>query len=181
MKYSKSYFMILAGLFAALGVILPSVTGGIPTIGQRLLPMHLPVLLCGFVCGPFWGLLCGAVTPLLRSGITGLPVMFPIAVSMAFELAAYGFLSGFFYRWLLKKYDGRSIGRIYLALIGAMLGGRIVMGLANSLLYMAVPTGYSWKLFVAGAFVNALPGILVQLILIPVLVIALKKAGMIRE
>ncbi|MFW5668110.1 MAG: ECF transporter S component [Acetivibrio ethanolgignens] len=181
MKNSKSYPMILAGLFVALGIVLPSATGGIPLIGQKLLPMHLPVLLSGFVCGPFWGLLCGALTPLLRSILLGMPVMFPVAVSMAFELAAYGFLSGLLYHWFSKVLAGRQVFTIYAALVGAMLGGRVVMGIANTILYGVAKTGYTWQLFVAGAFVNALPGIIIQLILIPALVLTLKKAEIIRE
>lgn len=173
--------MILAGLFLALGVVLPSATGGIPFIGRKLLPMHLPVLLSGFVCGPLWGLLCGAMTPLLRSALFGMPVMFPVAVSMAFELAAYGFLSGFLYSRFSKAFAGKEAFSIYAALIGAMLGGRVVMGIANAILYGAAKTGYTWQLFIAGAFVDAFPGIIIQLILIPVLVIALRKTEIMKE
>lgn len=176
MKKSKSYFMIVSGLFVALGIILPFFTGNIPEIGKQLLPMHLPVLLCGFVCGPFWGLLAGFLTPLLRSMLFSMPVLFPMAVSMAFELAAYGFISGFLYRRLPKKTVS-----IYAALIGAMAGGRVVMGTVNWILFMAAGNSYSWQLFMAGAFFNAIPGIIVQLVLLPVLVMALKKAGVIEK
>lgn len=176
MKKNKSYFMVVSGLFVALGIVLPFFTGNIPEIGKQLLPMHLPVLLCGFVCGPAWGLLTGFLTPLLRSVLFSAPVMFPMAVSMAFELAAYGFLSGFLYKMLPKKTVS-----IYAALIGAMLGGRVVMGAANAILLMRAGNSYSWQLFMAGAFINAIPGILLQLVLVPLLVMALRKAGVVEK
>ena len=93
--------MVIAALMLAVAYVLPNFTGNIPQIGSMLLPMHLPVLLCGFLCGGFWGAGVGFVAPLLRSALTGgFPPMFPTAVSMAFELAAYGFLSGFLYKRL---------------------------------------------------------------------------------
>jgi thiamine transporter ThiT len=82
--------MVLSALFIALGLVLPFFTGQIPQIGSRLLPMHIPILLCGFVCGAPFGLAAGFITPLLRSLIFGMPPMMPTAVAMAFELAAYG-------------------------------------------------------------------------------------------
>ena len=172
MNKNRSYFIVLAGLFVALGIVFPFVTGGIPVIGQKLLPMHIPVLLCGFVCGPVYGALAGVLTPILRSMLFGAPVMVPMAVSMAFELAAYGFFSGFLYK---------KVGKIYIALIGAMLGGRVIMGIINIFLYSSMETAYSWQLFMAGAFLNAIPGIIIQLVLVPILVVTLKKARVIKE
>jgi thiamine transporter ThiT len=121
MKKTGVRNLVLAGLFLALGRVLPFFTGQIPAIGQRLLPMHLPVLLCGFVCGGPYGLIVGVLTPLLRSVLFGMPPMFPTALAMAFELAAYGLLAGLFYRLFPKK-----IGFAYLALVLAMIGGRVV-------------------------------------------------------
>ena len=95
--------LVVSALMLALAYILPNFTGNIPQIGSMLLPMHLPVILCGFLCGGPWGAAVGFVAPLMRSLILTRPVMFPTAVAMAFELAAYGFLSGFLYRRLPKN------------------------------------------------------------------------------
>ena len=123
MKNTKH--LVLTELFLALGIVLPFLTGQIPEIGSMLLPMHLPVLLCGFVCGWPYGLAVGFITPLLRSLLFGMPPMFPKAVAMAFELAGYGCLAGLLFRILPLK----NIFRIYLSLLSAMLGGRIIYGL----------------------------------------------------
>ena len=94
MKQNNTKKLVYSALFLALALVLPFLTGQIQTFGQMLAPMHLPVLLCGFVCGPVWGLAVGAVAPLLRSLLFGMPPMFPTAVAMAFELAAYGLFTG---------------------------------------------------------------------------------------
>lgn len=164
--------LVYASLFLALGLILPFFTGQIPTIGSRLLPMHFPVLLCGFVCGGPTGLLVGFVTPILRSLLFGMPPLFPTALAMAFELAAYGFFAG----WLYKKFPKRN-GFIYLSLLLSMLLGRLVWGIVSAILYTGGGTPFTVSFFIAGAFVNALPGIILLILIVPVLVIALKKAG----
>ena len=139
-----------------------------------LLPMHLPVLLCGFVCGPAWGLLTGAVTPLLRSLIFGMPPLLPMATAMAFELAAYGFFTGLFYQKLNK-----NNGNIYLSLLLAMLLGRAVYGVAMAAILGLSGGSYTWAAFLAGAFTGAVPGILLQIVLVPLCVMALKRARLI--
>ncbi|MBR4880631.1 MAG: ECF transporter S component [Clostridia bacterium] len=167
-RHNSLLKMILAALFLALAYVMPFLTGQIPEIGAKLCPLHIPVLLCGFICGPFWGLAVGFVAPLLRSFILGMPPLFPTAVCMAFELAAYGMLSGFMHKLLPKKKP-----YIYISLIIAMLGGRVVFGVAK-LLCMGISGGeYSFMLFIAEAFTNAIPGIIVQIILIPLLVMIL--------
>ena len=176
MKKTGVRNLVLDGLFLALGLVLPFFTGQIPAIGQRLLPMHLPVLLCGFVCGGPYGLIVGALTPLLRSVMFGMPPMFPTALAMAFELAAYGLLAGLLYRLFPKK-----IGFTYLALVLAMIGGRVVWGLAAMVLYGFGGTPFTWPMFVGGAFVNALPGIVLQLVAIPPILFALQKAGLLKR
>ena len=98
MKSLSTKKVALAGLFLALGLLLPFLTGQIPQIGNMLLPMHIPVLLCGYFCGWRYGLAVGAAAPLLRSALFGLPPMFPIAVAMAFELAVYGLMTGLLYK-----------------------------------------------------------------------------------
>ena len=168
--------LILTALFLALGYVLPFLTGQVPAVGKMLLPMHIPVLLCGFVCGWQYGLMVGFVVPLFRSVLAGMPVMMPTAVGMAFELATYGMISGLLYRKLTRK----SL-HIYITLIGAMLGGRIVWGIVSILLYGIQGNAFSWQLFISGALLNAVPGIVLQLVLIPVIVMILEKAGLIDE
>ena len=168
---AKTVKIVLTGVFIALGIILPFLTGQIQGIGNKLLPMHLPVLLCGFVCGGYCGLAAGFIIPLLRSLLYGMPPMFPVAVSMAFELCTYGLVSGILYKRLPRKNWS-----VYAALITAMIAGRIVGGIANVVLYGIQGNAYSVKMFLAGMFLNALPGIVLQLVLIPVIVMLLKKA-----
>lgn len=164
--------LVAAGVCLALGLVLPFLTGQIPEIGSMLLPMHIPVLICGFVSGPFYGLAVGFITPLLRSLLFGMPKMMPSAVGMAFELAAYGAFSGLFYRLLPKKKLF-----IYVSLLGAMAAGRVVWGLVSFVLYRILGNPFTVEIFLAGAFLNAIPGIICQLILIPVIIMALQKTG----
>lgn len=168
--------LVLAALFMALGIVLPFFTGQIPQIGNMLLPMHIPVLLCGFICGWQYGLAVGFVTPLLRSMIFGMPVMMPSAIGMAFELAAYGFVTGFLYRKLPKKNY-----TVYVSLLGAMIIGRIVWGIVSVVLYGIQGNSFSVQIFLSGALLNAIPGIILQIILIPAIMIALNKAGVLRH
>ena len=174
MKSTKK--LVLSALFLALGYVLPFFTGQIQAIGKMLLPMHIPVLLCGFVCGWQYGLIVGFIVPLFRSVLAGMPVMMPTAVGMAFELAAYGIISGMMYQKLPKK----TIN-IYLSLITAMIGGRIVWGLVSILLYGMQGNAFSWTMFMGGALLNAIPGIVIQLVLIPVVIIILEKTGLLDE
>lgn len=173
-KYMKKLSvkkLVLAGFFLAMGLLLPFLTAQIPEVGSRLLPMHIPVLLCGFICGWPYGLIVGFVTPVLRSLLFGMPPMFPTAVAMAFELAAYGFAAGLLHKLLPKKN-----AFIFVSLIISMICGRIVWGAVSLLLYGLSNTAFTWKIFMAGAFINALPGIVIQIIIIPVIVVALSKA-----
>lgn len=163
----------LSAMFLALALVLPLLTGQLPQMGSAFLPMHLPVLLCGFLCGWPWGLVVGLIAPVLRSLLFGMPPLVPTALTMTFELAAYGAFSGLLY----QRLRGRRYGT-YGALIGAMLAGRVVWGLASYAAYaLFLPKTFTLEMFLAGAFVNAWPGILVQLVLVPLLVTALERAG----
>ena len=162
-----------AALFLALALVLPFLTGQIPQIGSALSPMHFPVLLCGFLVGWPWGLAVGFIAPLLRSVIFGMPVMVPGAVTMAFELAVYGLVSGLLYRLLPKKKWS-----IYVTLIVAMLAGRVVWGIARLIIAGLSGNSFTWALFLAGAFTNAIPGIILHIVLIPVIVMVLERAGL---
>ncbi len=163
--------MVASALCLALCLVLPLLTGQIPEIGNALCPMHLPVLLCGFICSWPWGMAVGFVAPLLRSVIFGMPPMFPTGVSMAFELGAYGLISGLVYRKLPRR-----PWSVYAALVAAMVGGRLVWGAVRFILAGLTAGEFPFSVFLAGAVTTAIPGILVQLVLIPVLVITLQKA-----
>ena len=165
--------MTYAALYLAIAMVLPFVTGQIPEIGAMLSPMHIPVLLCGFMCGWPWGLAVGFIAPLLRSVVFGMPVMFPGAVAMAFELATYGCISGLLYHLLPKK-----AWCTYAVLVISMIAGRIVWGIARLILAGVSGGSFTWALFIAGAVTNAIPGIILHLALIPVLVIAMNRAGL---
>ncbi len=168
--------MVNGGLLLALGMVLPFLTGQIPSIGSRLLPMHIPALLTGYICGPLYGLLIGFILPVFRSVVFGMPPMYPIAIAMAFELAVYGLVVGLLYKVFPKK-----TLYIYLSLVIAMVTGRIVWGLASYILFGLGGSTFSVELFVAGGFINALPGILIQLLIIPPIVVLLKKGKVIDE
>lgn len=165
--------IVTAALMLALAYVLPNFTGNIPQFGKMLLPMHLPILLCGFLCGGPWGAVVGFLAPLLRSAVLSAPPMYPIAAAMAFELAAYGFVSGFAYRRLPKGPAG-----IYAALLAAMLGGRVVWGLVMALFALGGGPVFSLAAFAAGAFTQAIPGILLQLVAVPGILLALQRAGL---
>lgn len=165
-KYVKN--IVLSAMFIGIGMVLPFLTGQIKQIGSMLLPMHIPVFLCGLICGWQYGLIVGIILPLFRSAVFGMPAMYPNAVAMAFELAAYGFVSGFIYAHSKQE----SLGAVYRSVIISMIAGRAVWGVVQWVLLGI--GGFTLKMFFYGAFVNAVPGIAVQLILIPAVVANLK-------
>ena len=165
--------LALAALFMAAGLVLPFLTGQIPQIGSMLLPMHLPVLLCGLVCGWQYGALVGAVLPLLRYLLFGMPPVFPTGVAMCFELAAYGFLAG----WLYAHSRWKCVKALYACLIPAMIGGRLVWGVVEVVLLGLTGSAFTWSAFLAGAVLNAVPGIILQLVFIPAFMVALDRTG----
>ncbi len=165
----------IAGVMLALGQVLPFITGQIPQIGAMLSPMHLPILLCGFTAGPIWGAITGFICPLLRSVLFGMPRMFPNAAAMAFELCTYGFVSGF----VFNQFKKQNLASVYISLITAMLAGRVIWGIAQYILLNATGSAFTFQAFLAGAFINAVPAIILQLILIPILVISLGRSGLI--
>ena len=173
MKQTNVRNLVLSAMFLALGLTLPFLTGQIPQIGQMLCPMHIPILLCGLVCGWKWGGVIGFITPLLRSVLFGMPVMFPNGIAMAFELMTYGIVIGLIYAHVRKQ----SIAAVYLSLITAMVAGRIVWGIVRTLLSGVAGTAFTWELFIAGALLNAIPGIILHLILIPAVMAALDRSG----
>ena len=228
--------LTLSAMFIALGLVLPLITGEIQQIGNMLLPMHIPVLLCGFICGWAWGGLVGTVLPPLRFLIFGMPPIYPTAVAMAFELCAYGVFTGLIYAEFKKRGTARSgrlthvnsakigaeiiansgaeistengaenesdtvnndaenegvenkktakkpanIVAIYVSLISAMLIGRVVWGVVTWILYGAEGEAFTFSMFLSSAFLEAVPGIILQLVLIPAVMVALQKSKLIK-
>lgn len=167
--------LIISAMLLAIGLVLPFLTGQLQQIGNMLLPMHIPVLLCGLVCGWQYGLAVGFIMPLMRSLLFSMPVMFPSAAAMAFELGTYGFLSGFLFgnaRW-------QCVRSLYRCLIAAMLGGRAVWGLVMTVILGVGENGFTFGAFLTGAFLNAIPGIIIQLVLIPAIMLALDKTHLV--
>ena len=169
-KNNNIFKMVLAAMFLAIAYVLPFFTGQIPQIGAMLCPMHIPVILCGYLCGGLWGMSVGFVAPFLRSFILGMPPMYPVAFAMAFELAAYGFMSGILYRMFPKKKYS-----IYLSLVISMVFGRLVWGAVQFACMGLDASKFGFAAFWAGAVTNALPGIVLQIVLIPVIVMLLEK------
>lgn len=171
MEKNKIKNLTLSAMFLALAFVLPFLTGQIQQIGSMLCPMHIPVLLCGFFCGAPWGIGVGIIAPLLRSITLGMPLIFPTAFCMAFELGTYGFIAGLLYNKLPK----RKI-YVYISLINAMIIGRLVWGLVMFGCMGFDTSKFGLSAFLAGAVLNAIPGIIIQIIFIPIVVIALEKA-----
>lgn len=171
MKNTKN--LMITALCIALGLVLPTAFHVIPNAGSVMLPMHIPVLLCGMICGPVLGLIAGICTPILSSVMTGMP---PAAIlpGMACELAVYGLVTGLMLQ--IVKTKNNTIN-LYVSLITAMIAGRLVSGVLNALIFRA--GAYSLQIWVTASFVTALPGILLQLVILPVLVLALQKARLI--
>lgn len=167
--------LVISAMLLALGIVLPFLTGQLQQIGNMLLPMHIPVMLCGLICGWQYGIAIGFITPLMRSFLFGMPHFYPNAVAMALELAAYGFVIGFLYnraRW-------QCIRSLYRCMIAAMLCGRAVWGIAQVILLGIGENGFTFGAFITGAFLNAIPGIVLQLILIPMIMLALDRTHLV--
>ncbi len=168
--------LTLSAMFMAIGLILPFFTGQIREIGNMLLPMHIPVLLCGLVCGWPYGAAVGVTLPILRSLMFGMPHLYPSALSMAVELGVYGLVIGLIYG-LFKK---QGFVAVYVSLVAAMLLGRAAWGGMQALLLGIGDSAFGRQAFLAGAFLNAIPGIILQLVLIPAIMAMLHASGLVR-
>jgi len=166
--------LVFSSVCLTLCLVLPFLTGQIPQIGKALCPMHIPVFLSGFLCGPWWAMAVGVIAPIFRSLLFSMPPLVPTAIAMSFELLTYGLVVGLLYRFLPKK-----TGSIYITLIVAMFAGRGVWGIASIFIYGAANQAFTWPLFIAGAFTNAIAGIVVHILLVPVLVLTLQKGSII--
>ena len=162
-------------MFIAMAYVLPYITGNIPEIGRMLSPMHIPVLLCGFICGWQWGMCVGFISPLLRSVLVSMPALYPDAIGMAFELATYGLMAGILYRLFPKK-----LPFIYVELVISMIVGRLVWGVARVVMAgLDANNTFGLATFWTSGFVNAVPAIILQLVVIPAIVYALTRAGLV--
>lgn len=168
---SKLVRLVLTAMFIAIGIILPFFTGQIKQIGNMLLPMHLPVMLCGLICGPWYGLAAGAITPLLRSLIFGMPKLFPSAAAMIFELAVYGGMIGLLY----SRSKWKCLVALLRSMVIAMICGRVVWGAVMTVMLGIGENGFTFGAFLSGAVTTALPGIILQFILIPTVMTALGR------
>ncbi len=171
MKKKDLLNLVFSAMFLCMALLLPFLTGQIPQIGKMLLPMHIPVILCGMICGWQYGLGVGFMAPILRGIIFANPVLFPTGIIMAFELAAYGFFAGFIY-YILKT---QNISKVYISLIISMIAGRIIKCIVQFFVLGFTDEGFVFTAFIAGAFTNAVPGIILQIILIPLIMLTLQK------
>ena len=160
--------MVLASMMVALCVVLPIAFHAVPNGGATFLPMHIPILLCGMLCGWHYGVICGLLGPLLSCLLTGMPAM-AILPAMMVECAVYGLVTGLTLRFVRT---GKWYIDLYIALILAMLLGRVMSGVAKAWIFSM---GLTMKGWVTASFVTALPGIVIQLALVPLLVAMLMK------
>ncbi len=177
----KTYSMVITAMLLAVGMVLPFLTGQIQAIAKIISPLHIPVLICGLCCGWKWGICLGAILPLLRGLIFGIPVFPTSALPMAFELAAYGAITGLLYAAFLKRSkSGKHLGGILVSLVTAMILGRFVGGTAKAL-FLSVgiigsKTPFTFAAFFTSYFVSTAVGALIHVFLVPAVVLALEKA-----
>lgn len=161
--------LVLSALFLAVGMVLPFLTMQVKEIGDSLLPMHIPVMLCGVLCGYGYGAIIGLMLPFFRSVCFGMPPFYPNAVWMAAELLTYGLVIGLLYKRLPK-----NTLCLYLSLIISQISGRIIWALAKTILLGADGKAFTFTMFISGGFIDALPGIILQLLIIPTIITILK-------
>lgn len=168
---NKLLSMLLTAMFIGIGFVLPFLTGQIQQIGNMLLPMHLPVMLCGLICGWQYGLFAGFVLPVMRSLFFTMPVLYPSAIAMSFELATYGFVIGF----LFSRAKWKCLKSLLRCLAFSMIAGRVVWGIAMAILVGFSADKFGFYAFLTSAFINAVPGIILQFLLIPSVMLLIDK------
>lgn len=177
------YELSVTAILLAVGLVLPFLTGQIQAIARVISPLHIPALICGLCCGWQWGLALGIVLPLLRGLLFGIPVFPTAALPMAFELAAYGFVTGFIYPRMICLFKKENhLAAILVSMLAAMIIGRLVGGAAKAALLafglIGANAPFTFAAFFSSYYVATAPGALIHLILIPEIVIALEKAGL---
>ncbi len=175
MKKENLQKLVISAMFFALGLVLPFLTGQIREIGNMLLPMHFPVLLCGLICGWKYGAVTGFFVPIVRSLVFGMPVLYPNAIGMSFELLTYGLLAGL----LIHKTQAYSVKSLYLTLLITAFSGRIVWAIAQIFMLGLGSEGFTFAIFWSKGFLNAIPGLILQFTLIPAIILILKKTHLI--
>jgi hypothetical protein len=164
-KTFKTKELVLSGLLLAIGIFLPMIFHSMGIMGQVFLPMHIPVLIGGFLLSPYLAFIVGVLTPILSASFTGMPVIFPMGIIMAFELATYGIVASL----AIRRF------KVIPSLIISLIAGRIVAGLTVFFLVQFIGLKMDPIIFVKGAIITGLPGIVIQLILIPMLISKLKR------
>lgn len=157
----KSKKIVLSGIFIAFGIILPMIFHTVNMAGPIFLPMHIPVLIGGFLLGPIYGGLVGLITPILSGLMTGMPPIVPMMPIMAFELCGYGIITGFLFN---------KTKNTYISLIGAMIGGRLFAMVGEFLVSITIAPQVNPVIFIFGNLAQAIPGMLIQIVFIPILV-----------
>ncbi len=175
MKNEKLKKLTLSAMFLALGIVLPMLTGQIPQIGSMLLPMHIPVFLCALMCGCKYGAVVGFILPLLRSFVFGVPNLYPEAIAIAFEMCIYAFVSGVMY----EKSKWQCIRALYRALGVSMILGRVVRTVAQLSLLGIAGTPFTFGGYFTAVIVRGIPGIILQLILIPAVMVLCHKTKLV--
>ena len=165
-KKIETKSIALSGLLLSMGILLPIIFHIFGMTGPIVLPMHIPVLLGGFLLPTNMALLLGIITPILSGMLTGMPVMFPMAVIMAFELGMYGFTASI----ATRKFNISILP----ALLISMISGRITAGLVVALLTQFFGVKMNPIIFLKEAVITGIPGIIIQLIFIPSLVYAIR-------
>ena len=175
-RRSALYKMVVTALLLAIGLVLPLLLGQVEVLGQAISPLHIPALLCGLTCGWGWGAALGAVLPLLRSVIFGMPPM-PIAIPMAFEMAVYGALTGLLYPVFRKVIRSRThLPAMLVSMIIAMILGRVAGGAAKACVMGFQGNSYTFQTFIAAYFTGTAVGAVIHLIVVPAVALALEKA-----
>ncbi len=174
-KMSNVKKSIITAVCIALCYVIPLMFHGIQNAGNIFCPMHIPVFICGLICGWQYGLLCGIAGPALSSALSGMP---PVAIlpSMMVELAAYGTAAGLMMKLVRTK---STYADLYISLIVAIVCGRVLSGLAKALIFAR--GSYSMSAWIAGSVVTSWPGTVIQLVFIPTIVFALMKSHLIPE
>lgn len=163
--------LTLTAMFLSLGIVLPMFFGQVPQIGSMLLPMHIPVFLCAFICGWKYSAPMSFILPLLRSVLFSRPNMYPEAISIAFELAVYALVAGLIFEAFSKK----DLKAVYVSMISAMVLGRVVRILVQMALLGLKGTPFTFSAVFSSVVIVGLPGIILQLIAVPLILFTFKR------
>lgn len=174
--------LTFAAMFLAISVLIPSLFHMFSISGNIFLPMHIPVLVCGFWLGWQYGFAVGLAAPIINSIVSGMPPMAKVPFMMM-ELAVYGLAAGIFYITLKfnnKRKNGFCWG-IFPALILSLIAGRAIYALALTVGTYLLHINCGTAVAVIDATITGIPGILIQLVMVPMLVTLLERMPVTRE